>query len=230
MRRVAQASNPTGGERELRDYVPLFGLEVRTPMLTMSMPTDPELVELVGVIERGVHDPSFMPFRTGWTDVPSPQRERESLAHWWRYRAEWSAQNWHWCGAVRVDGHVAGAQDVWAKDFDTLHEVSSGSFVGLEYQGRGIGKEMRTAALHLAFAGLGAERAYSGYLEGNEPSRRVSESLGYVANGYGTVLVRGEAVREIHLVLEREAWESRRRDDITVVGLDACRALFGVTD
>jgi len=215
--------------RQLAAHQPLFGLQVQTPLLTLRMPTDHELVQLLQVIGEGIHDASFMPFRLGWTDVPSPQREQESLAHWWRCRADWAPTNWHWCGAVHVGDHIMGVQDLIANDFGTLREVSSGSFIGLKHQGRGIGKEMRAAVLHLAFAGLGATRAYSGYIEGNTASKRVSEALGYVPNGYSSVVVRGQAVREINLVLERSVWESRRRDDISIEGLEECLELLGAS-
>jgi hypothetical protein len=55
-----------------------------------------------------------------------------------------------------------GVQDLIANDFGTLREVSSGSFIGLKHQGHGIGKEMRAAVLHLAFAGLGADQGLFG--------------------------------------------------------------------
>jgi hypothetical protein len=55
--------------------------------LTMQPPTDPELPQLLELIERGIHDPSEMPLLTSWTDTPSPHRERDSLSHWWRLRA-----------------------------------------------------------------------------------------------------------------------------------------------
>jgi RimJ/RimL family protein N-acetyltransferase len=220
---------PTQLRERLAAYLPLFGLTVTTPRLTLRLPTDPELLELLQVIERGVHDPTLMPFRIAWTDVPSPQRERESLAHWWSSRANWKPSDWHWIGGVHVDGEIVGVQGLLAQDFPSLREVTSGSFIGLEHQGRGIGKEMREAVLHLAFDGLRSERAHSGYLEGSIASRRISESLGYVPNGYSTVVVRGKPVREFHLVLERSVWESRRRVDIRIEGIDECRELFGAT-
>jgi len=224
---MARPSEPDTIRQRLAAYVPLFGLIVSTPRLTLQMPTDPELVELLQVIEGGVHDPAFMPFRLAWTDVPAPQRARESLSHWWGGRATWKPSDWQWTGAVHVDGQMVGVQDLMAQNFASLREVKTGSFLGLRHQGHGIGREMRAAILHLAFEGLGAERAFSGYLEGNEASKRVSESMGYVANGYTTGIVRGKPVREFHLVLERDAWESRRRDDIQIQGLDECLDLFG---
>jgi RimJ/RimL family protein N-acetyltransferase len=192
------------------------------------MPTDPELLDLLEVIDGGIHDPSWMPFRQSWTDVPQPQRNRDSLAHWWRLRALWSPDHWSWCGAVRYDGELVGVQDLMAQDFAVLREVTSGSWLGRAHQGVGIGKEMRAAILHLAFVGLGATRAHSGFVEGNEPSRKVSESLGYVSNGCSYFEVRGHVRRELHVVLERDVWELGRRDDIEIDGLEECLELFGV--
>jgi RimJ/RimL family protein N-acetyltransferase len=206
---------------------PLFGVRVRTPRLTIQLPTDPDLLDVIEVIDAGIHDPSWMPFRVGWTDAPPARRNVESLAHWWRLRASWTPQDWAFCGAVWVDGTLVGVQDLMASDFGVLREVTTGSWLGQRFQGIGIGTEMRAAMLHLAFEGLGAVRAHSGYLEGNEPSRRVSEALGYVFNGYGHVEVRGRVVREVRVVLERSAWEERRRDDIEIEGLAACLELFG---
>jgi RimJ/RimL family protein N-acetyltransferase len=225
---MGNPSEPADIRQRLTAYQPLFGLTVSTPRLTLRMPTDPDLIELLQVIEQGVHDPTFMPFRFAWTDVPSPQRERESLSHWWRGRASWTTSSWQWTGAVRVEGQLVGVQDLMAENYPSLGEVKSGSFLGLGHQGHGIGREMRAAILHLAFEGLGAKRAFSGYLEGNEASKRVSESLGYVPNGYSTAIIRGMPVREFHLVLEREVWKSQRRDDIRIQGLDECLELFGV--
>jgi hypothetical protein len=45
-------------------------------------PVDDELaVQLAALAAGGVHDPDFMPFMIPWTDVPSPQQERNTLLH-----------------------------------------------------------------------------------------------------------------------------------------------------
>jgi RimJ/RimL family protein N-acetyltransferase len=81
---------------------------------------------------------------------------------------------------------------------------------------------MRAAVLHFAFAGLGAERCLSGAWHDNAPSLAVSRALGYVENGEDISLRRGERDRQIRLLLTREEWEKRRRDDIEIVGLEGC--------
>ena len=88
---------------------------------------------------------------------------------------------------------------------------------------------MRTAVLALAFDHLGAQEARSGAFTDNPASRRVSEALGYRANGYDVAVVRGERRVENLFVMTREDWRSRPRPAVEVSGLDACRDMFGAT-
>ena len=210
-------------------YWPLFDLRVRTPRLEIRLPTDEDQIRLIDVIDRGIHDPATTPFLNPFTDTPPPQRRRDSLRWWWSRRANWSPDDWWFTGAVMVDGTPVGVQDLWAKNFSTLRTVQSGSWLGLEYQGRGLGKEMRAAVLHLAFAGLGAVEAYSGAFHDNAASLAVSRSLGYVENGEEVVLRRGQPDRIVNVRLERTAWLLHRRDDIEIEGLDGCLDMFGLS-
>jgi RimJ/RimL family protein N-acetyltransferase len=129
---------------------------------------------------------------------------------------------------VREGQTVVGVQDLRSKDFSITREIETGSWLGRKYQGKGIGKEMRAAVLHFAFEGLGAQRANSGAFEDNPASLAVSRALGYVENGDGIIVRRGKPARHIRLLLTRQAWESRPRNDIKVFGLDSCRAMFGL--
>lgn len=209
-------------------YWPLFDLRIRTPVLEIRLPDDDDLVGLARVAAGGIHEAGWMPFKHPWTDAPSPQLERGALQFWWRQRAEWSTERWSFTGAVFVDGEPVGVQDIVGTNFATLRTVLTGSWLGRRYQGRGIGKEMRAAILHLAFAGLGAVEAYSGAWLDNAPSRGVSRALGYVENGEKVALRRGVADRHVDLRLDRATWETRRRDDIVIDGLEPCLELFGV--
>ncbi len=91
-----------------------------------------------------------------------------------------------------------------------------------------LGTEMRAAVLELAFRGLGAARAESSWLEGNEASRRVSEKLGYVEYALGEKSPRGTPVVEHGVVIERAAW--RCPIAVEIAGLEPCLALFGVSE
>lgn len=86
---------------------------------------------------------------------------------------------------------------------------------------------MRAAALHLAFAGLGARYAVSAAMTDNPRSLGVSRRLGYVDDGLDTGVVRGASVTLRRLRLDRARWEAHRRVDVVVEGLDPCRAEFG---
>lgn len=206
---------------------PLVDVVVRSPRLEVRYPDDELLFELATLATEGVHDPSSMPFLHPWTRAGSPELERSALRHWWSHRASWSSERWTFTGVVMVDGSAVGTQTVQADHFAVTRAVSTGSWLGRAFQGRGIGKEMRTAVLHLAFAGPGAEVAYSGAFEDNLASLGVSRSLGYVENGDRVHDREGEVAREIGLKLERADWERRRRHDIEIQGLDGCLEWFG---
>ncbi len=210
-----------------RDW-PLFGLWIKTPRLTLSYPTDADLGALNTLANQGIHDPSVMPFDTPWTDEPPEIRPQHSLQFYWGARANWKPTNWHLTMMVKEGDAVVGAQGMIATDFAIRRQVGTGSWLGKAYQGRGIGKEMRAAILHLAFAGLGAERATSGAFENNAASLAVSRALGYVQNGDDIGAPRGMPMRHIRLLLTREAWEKNRRHDIQIHGLEPCLSMFGV--
>jgi RimJ/RimL family protein N-acetyltransferase len=220
---VATGGISTAGEQS---FWPLFGLVVRTPRLELRLPRESDFPALLAVIEAGIHDPATMPFTNPFTDTPSPARERQSAQWWWRQRAEWSADKWSFTGAVFVDGQVVGVQDMTAEHFATLRSVLTGSWLGQAHQGQGLGKEMRQAILHLAFAGLGAQEAHSGAFFDNAPSLGTSRAVGYQMNGEALAIRRGAAARMVNLRIDRAAWEEWRRDDIEIIGLDACLDMF----
>jgi RimJ/RimL family protein N-acetyltransferase len=207
---------------------PLFGLSINTPRLTLSYPTDADLGALNALANQGIHDPSVMPFDTPWTDEPQEIRPQHSLQFYWGTRANWKPVNWHLTMMVKEADTVVGVQGMIATDFAIKRQVGTGSWVGQGYQGRGLGKEMRAAILHLAFAGLGAVRATSGAFEDNAASLAVSRALGYVENGDDIGTPRGRPMRQIRLLLTRENWQKNRRPDIQIRGLEPCLAMFGI--
>ncbi len=137
-----------------------------------------------------------------------------------------ACDDWSLPFAVCVDGEPLGVQDVFAKQFAVRRTVETGSWLAQRAQGRGIGTEMRAAVLHFAFAGLGAEEAQSGSFVDNPASAAVSRHNGYVPNGEEIVEREREAARLLRWVLTRSTWTPFRRDDITIVGLEACVPLL----
>jgi RimJ/RimL family protein N-acetyltransferase len=207
---------------------PLFGLRVRTPRLVLRYPDDHDVMALAELAAAGIHDPETMPFSVPWTDAPPSDLRRNTVQHYWLTRGEWSVNRWRLPMAVVHDGAVVGVQDLFATDFPVLRAVATGSWLGLGHQGRGIGTEMRAAILHLAFAGLGAEHAYSGAFDDNAASRAVSAKLGYEDDGRKQVVRRGQPAWLTGYRLARHRWEQQRRADIAIDGLDACAELFGL--
>ena len=209
-------------------FWPLLDLAVRTPRLELRYPDEALLFQLAELATGPIHPPEMMPFSVPWSDAEPDARARSTIQFHWSNRANWSADNWH-CGLVAIaDGTVIGTQGIGGKAFGTTKTVSTGSWIGMDHQGQGFGKEMRQAVVHLAFAGLGAERCESGAFEDNASSLGVSRSLGYVDNGDEVIARRDTSGRIIRLVLTRAAWEPRRRDDITMDGVEGCLEMFGV--
>ncbi|MFE8973509.1 MULTISPECIES: GNAT family N-acetyltransferase [Streptomyces] len=207
---------------------PLHGLRIRTPRLELRLPDEALLDELASVGAGGVHAPDRMPFIVPWTDGEPDEVGRATYQHVLGTIAGWTEKDWHLSLAVLHEGEVVGRQDVMGREFGVRREVMTGSWLGLPHQGRGIGTEMRAAALHLAFEGLGARYAVSDARTDNAGSLGVSRRLGYEPDGHQIEVIRGEAVTLQRVRLDRAGWEKHRSVDVTVEGLDACRADFGV--
>ncbi|MEU8560091.1 GNAT family protein [Streptomyces cyaneofuscatus] len=207
---------------------PLHGLRIRTPRLELRLPDEALLDELASVGAGGVHAPDRMPFIVPWTDGEPDEVGRATYQHVLGTIAGWTPQDWHLSLAVLHGGKVVGRQDVMGREFGVRREVMTGSWLGLPHQGQGIGTEMRAAALHLAFEGLGARYAVSDARTDNAGSLGVSRRLGYEPDGLQIEVIRGEAVTLRRVRLDRAGWEKHRSVDVTVEGLDACRADFGV--
>lgn len=208
---------------------PLFDLRVVTPQLELRYVDDALGGELAMLAARGVHDPEFMPFALPWTDAASPLLERNAMQWYWRCRADTSPTRFHLGLAVIVDGVAIGTTSLDATDFPTLRQFESGSWLGREYQGRGTGKEMRRATLHLGFAGLGATLATTSAFVDNGPSLGVTRHLGYTPVGISRKVRRGVAADSLVFEMTVDDWQQRlRRDDIVIEGLEPCLPLLGL--
>jgi RimJ/RimL family protein N-acetyltransferase len=207
---------------------PLYDLVVRTPRIELRYPNDADLAVMAKLPDEGIHEPGRSPFGMAWAEGPSPAREQDSLRYWRSKQASWSVDSWWMDLATVVDGEVVGSQGIFAEHFPVARSVETGSWLVRRAQGRGIGTEMREAILELAFDGLGALEALSGAFEWNESSARVSEKLGYLPNGERLVVNASGRHRRFSYRMPREVWLTRRRDDIEIIGLDPCLALFGL--
>ena len=208
---------------------PLFDLRLRTGDLELRLPTDDDLVELIGVAKAGIHSADEMPFAVPWTDVPSPAFERRAYQFHVGQRASWRPEAWSLPLGVWVEGEAAGMQDISAEGFAVHRTVNTGSWLGQPFQGRGIGRQMRQAVLALAFDHLGAVVAESAAMLTTPASKRVSLAIGYEPNGWTTLAPRGQPVDTERFRLTLEAWRARPRPPVEVTGLDGCLELFGAS-
>ena len=204
------------------DVSPLFGLRLRTPRLELRLPTREELEALREVALQGIHPPEFMPFAVAWTD---DAELAEFLDYHEMRRREWSRDACHLELGVWLEDEPVGVQAIESTSFAKTRTVGTGSWLGQRFQRRGVGTEMRTAVLELAFRGLGAELARSGAIDGNVASLRVSEKLGYRIIGRGTVQPRGIDTPHTDVELRREDWQPPLA--VEIKGLATCLPLFG---
>jgi RimJ/RimL family protein N-acetyltransferase len=224
LRRLGLERSPTYDPRVF--YWPLFGLRIRTQRLELRMPTDPDLFELVAVARAGVHTPGEMPFLEPWTETPSPEFEHGFLQYHWSTRANWHPDSWRLELAVLAEGQAAGAQAISADNFAEYRAISTGSWLGQRFHGRGYGKEMRAAVLGFAFDYLGADWVSSTAFADNPASIAISRSLGYEETT--TEQVEQHGGREaINFLMTPDLWHSRERPPIEVEGFDECRDFFG---
>jgi RimJ/RimL family protein N-acetyltransferase len=207
---------------------PLFGLRIRSENLVLRLPTDDDLPGLLDLAKAGIHPPDEMPFGVAWTDATGAAFDIGFLQHHWKWRASWKPEEWWLNLMVEWEGRPVGAQTISGEDFAIQRTVDSGSWLGQAYQGRGFGKEMRSAVLSFAFDGLGARFATSSAFLDNAASNAVSRSLGYEENGRGSLAPRGVA-RETQLFrMSVDVWRSRPRPPVEIEGLEACREMFGI--
>ena len=212
----------------LRDLWPMYDLRLTTGNLVLRYPTEAELPAFAEIVEAGIHAPDEMPFGLAWTDVAAERRNVDSYQWWMGSRGRWSPASWSLTMGVWEDGRPVGFQDLRGEEFPVYRTVSSGSWLGREFQGRGIGRLMRQAVLALAFDHLGAAVAETEAFLDNPASNRVSLAIGYEPNGFGRLAPRGAARETQRFRLTAEGWRARPRPEVSVEGLEAALPLFGL--
>ena len=210
-------------------YPPL-DVRIATPRLQLRGATDDLLALLAPLVASGkaMADPPPWDDPSSFYEPDPDVRVRSWLRAIWRGRGTVGPDRWRLYFVVFVDGEPIGQQDLTGDEFGSFGTVESTSWVRSDARGRGIGAEMRSAVLHLAFEGLGAAEARSEAAVDNAASNRVSDRLGYQRNGTSWASHQGKPVLGQRWLLDRKTWEARRRNDITLSGVDACRAALGL--
>ncbi|WP_350277627.1 GNAT family protein [Kribbella sp. HUAS MG21] len=211
----------------MRNY-PLLDLRVSTPVLELRSATDELLDELADLVRAGkTHaDPPPYDDPMSFYETDPDVRVAKWLRALWRRRGTVEPDAWRLYFVVMLDGRPVGEQSLTGVDFAALGTVTSFSWLSIDERGRGIGREMRAAILHLAFEGLGAREASSDAFVDNHGSNAISRSLGYRPNGSEWATRQGEPALLNRWRLPRADWESHRRADIHLHNLEACRTLL----
>ncbi|UFU04114.1 GNAT family N-acetyltransferase [Ruania suaedae] len=222
-------------ENRLRLWPPA-GLRVRAADLELRYLDDELLLDLAALASRGVHPPEAMPFMVPWTRGTPAEVARSVLRYQWQARASMTPEAWGLELAVLHRGAPVGIQAVGGKNVPTTRVVGTGSWLGREHQGQGIGTRMRALVLHLAFEGLGAQVARTEAWADNAASNAVSRRLGYRENGCSREVREGVAVEHRAYRLDRQDWEAHRGAhpelhprEVAYEGLDAVREFLHLT-
>jgi RimJ/RimL family protein N-acetyltransferase len=203
---------------------PLFDLAVSTPRLTLRYVTDDAGPPLADLAARGIHDPAVTPFSKPWTDVPPPDLQRNTLRHLWRSRAETTTEHWNLnLATYDQEGRLIGLCSVDAQHFPTARTAGTGSWIGRDFQGFGLGREMRQAALHLIFAGLNSRLATTSAWHDNDASLGVTRSLPYTEDSATREQRRDRPDTMLNFSMTRQQWQTVQRNDIHLTGIEPVR-------
>jgi RimJ/RimL family protein N-acetyltransferase len=211
----------------IADIYPPLGLRITAGPLELRGISDEDIAALAHLAGRGIHPPDRMPFSTPWTDAPAAELPLQFARYHWGNRASFSPERWSLTLIVRWEGVVAGTQGFHTHDYLVTRTGETGSWLGLEHQGRGIGTRMRQAMCAFLFDCLKAREITSGAFVDNPASLAVSRKVGYRANGQRRMVRRpGEWQVNESLVLTPETLV--RGPEISVEGLGPVRRLIGL--
>ena len=212
----------------LADLHPVLGLTISAGPLELRGLTDDDLVLLCALAERGVHPPEQMPFYFPWTAAAPGELTRNTAAYHWRARADFTVTSWDLELGVWHDGRLVGCQGIRTSNYLVTRTGETGSWLGAEHQGRGIGTMMRQAICAFVFDHLDAAEVTSGAFLDNPASLAVSRKVGYVENGRSRLKRRpGELAINQGLVLTPDRLV-RGEHPLEVEGLAAFRRVVGL--
>jgi RimJ/RimL family protein N-acetyltransferase len=212
----------------IADVLPALGLRITAGPLELRGITDDDLVALGELAVGGIHDPGLMPFYYPWTDVAPADLRLKFAQYHWNIRASWSPEKWELNLGVWHDGVLLGVQGVSTEHFLVTRTGETGSWLGRDHQGRGVGTAMRQAMCALLFDHLDFQEITSGAFVDNPASLAVSRKVGYRENGVRRLKRReGELARNLRLVLTPEDFV-RGEHPLEVEGLKEFRRSIGL--
>ena len=207
--------------------LPLLGLRITAGPVELRGITDDLIGPLADLASTGIHDPDFMPFNVPWSIKPADKMPRSLAQYHWGQRAQFSPDKWTMDLAVSFDGELVGCQGFGARDFLITHVGETGSWLGREFHGRGIGTTMRKVICAFAFDHLDAQLIASRAYTDNPASLAVSRKCGYTENGVYVVKRMDKPATSQELILEPGNLV-RYEHKLTVEGLPEFRRSIGL--
>lgn len=161
----------------------MLGLRISAGPIELRGICDDDVATLGALAADGVHPPERMPFTYPWTDA-SPQEFALKFAQYhWRTRADFSTDAWVLNLGVWHEGTLVGVQGMGTTKYLVTRTGETGSWLGREHQGRGLGTAMRQVLCAFVFDHLDASEITSGAFTDNPASLAVSRKVGYRENG-----------------------------------------------
>jgi RimJ/RimL family protein N-acetyltransferase len=212
------------------DIWPMLGVRITVSDIELSWIDDRTALDLGRLAARGIHGMT-LPFSTPWSRGSDVEVARNLYRHHSAIRAAFKPDAWSLDFAARLDHTLIGVQSLEAKDFATTRSAQSGSWIGRDWQGRGIGTLLRVAILAFAFEGLDAQEVTTSAWFDNAASNAVTRKLGYAPNGEETHDREGVAAVLKHYRLDRGTWDARPaelRPHVDIEGLGPVRTWLGL--
>ena len=208
---------------------PVLDLRVTAGDLELRGISDDDIVVLGALAAKGIHSPDRMPFSFPWTDMTPEELPLNFAQYHWRTRADFSPSSWVLNLGVWWQGELVGVQGVNTSNFVVRRTGETGSWLGAEHQGQGLGTVMRQVMCVLLFDHLAFTEITSGAFADNPASLAVSRKVGYRVNGTERYERRGELAEMTMLALRPD---DLVRPDVAVevTGADRVRRLIGVED
>jgi RimJ/RimL family protein N-acetyltransferase len=212
------------------DIWPLLGFRISVSDVELSAVDDRTALDLGRLAASGIHG-NALPFTTPWSRGSDVEVARNVFRHHSALRPTLTPEAWSLEFAARLDHTLIGVQALDARDFPSTRSAESTSWLGLQWQGRGIGTLLRIAVLTFAFEGLDAREVTTRAWSDNVASSAVSRKLGYVVDGESLEDREGVPTVLRHYRLDRAAWEARPpelRPHVLMEGLEPVRRWLGV--
>lgn len=202
----------------IEDWWPAAGVRARAGDLHLRWIDDRILERVAALAADGIHPPDRMPFAHPWTRGTAGEVARNVVLYQWAARSQVGPDRMALELAVVERGRVVGVQSIVGEHWGERRELETGSWLGLPYQGRGIGTRMRALMLELCFDGLGAAAVTSTAFADNAASCAVSRAVGYERDGSAMIDRDGIPTLQNHYRITRPQWLAVRARNAALLG------------